>query len=409
MTSKHSNWILVGIIAGIVLAGLSLPVFGERMTSVAFLGQFFLTALKMVVVPLVIASVITGMTSLGDIRRMGRVGLRTLAYYGVTTAMAVALGLILVLMIQPGAGVSTEGLEVDAAVAAKRDLGFTDILLSVVSPNIMAAIAEGQMLPVIVFSLVFGGILTTLGEKGKPVTAFFDGVNEAMMKFVQLLMWLAPIGIFGLVASKFASMPPEKWSAELARIGRYMMTVLAGLGIHGLLVLPAICWLLSRRNPFRLIGQMFPALLTAWSTASSSATLPVTIECAEDRARMDERATGFVLPLGATVNMDGTALYEAVAAVFIAQAYGIDLAFGELVKVFIMATLVSIGAAGIPQAGLFMMVIVLTAVKLPLEGVTLILVIDWFLDRFRTTVNVWGDVVGTAYIHRVLEAPARDA
>jgi len=402
VTRRESNLILAGIVVGLILAATSLAVFGQRMVAVDFLGRLFLNALRMLVVPLVLASVIMGIAGLGDVRRLGRIGFRTLAYYAVTTAIAVLIGMAVVSLIRPGIGVATTAATVPESVQAKTAIGWQSILLSFISENIFKSLAEMEMLPIIVFSLVFGGVLTTLGERARPVLAFFDGVNEAIMKMVRLIMWFAPIGIFGLVAARFAAAGgPDQWRSMLASLGWYVATVLTGLGIHAGVVLPVLCIVLARRGPGRLAGSMFPALLTAFSTASSSATLPLTLECATKRAGIGQRSAGFVLPIGATVNMDGTALYESVAAVFIAQAYGIHLSPTDLILVFITATLASIGAAGIPEAGLFTMVIVLTAVKLPLEGVGLILAVDWMLDRFRTAVNLWGDAVGAAYIDRI--------
>ncbi len=404
MTVRQSNIILVGIVAGIVLAGLSLWAFGERMVCVKVLGDFFLNALKMIIVPLVVASVIVGITGLGDIRRLGSVGLRTLLFYTVTTCVAVALGIVAVNVFEPGVDVPTEGIQIPEDVEAKQEMGWQDIVLSFVDTNIFRSFTEMNMLPIIVFSLVFGGVLTTIGEKGRPVIAFFEGVNQAIMKMVHLIMWIAPIGVFGLVASRFAA--EKEWQEVFASLAKYMATVLVGLGVHAFVVLPILCVVLGRRNPVGHFLAMVPAILTAWSTASSSATLPLTMECAEQRSGLSPKAAGFVLPLGATINMDGTALYESVGAIFIAQAFGIDLSFGQTVLIFITATFASIGAAGIPQAGLVTMVIVLTAVDLPLEGVGLLLAVDWLLDRFRTAVNVWGDSVGVAYIDRVTDDTA---
>jgi Na+/H+-dicarboxylate symporter len=326
-----------------------------------------------------------------------------------TTAIAVAIGMVVVLAIQPGVGVDHSGAAhseefkaKEASLSQAQQTGWRDIILSFVSTNIFTSLSNPDMLPIIVFALVFGGVLTTIGDKGKPVIAFFDGLNEAIMKMVHLIMWIAPLGIFGLVVGKFGR-DVDQWAEILQSIGKYMAAVLIGLGIHALVVLPALCWLLARRSPIQFFGTMFPAILTAWSTASSSATLPLTLECAEERGGLSDKSTGFVLPLGATINMDGTALYESVAAIFIAQAYGIELSIMQMVMIFITATLASIGAAGIPEAGLFTMVIVLSAVNLPLEGVGLILTVDWFLDRFRTAINVWGDSVGAAYIDRVIK------
>jgi Na+/H+-dicarboxylate symporter len=285
-------------------------------------------------------------------------------------------------------------------VLAREAVGFQDILFSFVSDNIVRSMADMEILPVIMFSLVLGAVLTTIGERGKPVIAFFEGLNEAIMKMVLLLMFVAPVGIFGLVAARFAT--AGNVGDIIGGLGKYVGTVLLGLGIHGLIVLPVTLWLLGGRDPLPYAINMGPSLLTAFSTASSSATLPLTIECVEERNQVSRRAAYFVLPLGATINMNGTALYEAVAALFIAQALGIELGMGQQVIVLITATLAAIGAAGIPEAGLVTMVIVLRAVDLPLEGIGLILAVDWLLDRFRTAVNVWGDACGAGVIDRFL-------
>ncbi len=403
MSREQSNKILIGIIVGILLAALSLVVFGEHMTVVKVLGQFFLLALRMIVVPLVLASVIVGITRMGDVRKIGKIGVRTLLYYALTTALSVGLGIILVTFIQPGIGVSTLEAFIPENIEAKGDISWQDVVLSFLSSNIFKALANSEMLPIILFSIIFAGILTTMGEKGKPLIEFFESMNEAIMRLVHLVMYIAPIGIFGLVASRFAEAGgPSEWLDVLGVLGKYMGTVLLGLAIHGFITLPIICMIFGRRNPVTHFINMVPALLTAWSTASSAATLPLTFDCAENRSNLKPRATGFVLPLGATVNMDGTALYESVAAIFIAQAYGIELELTQVILIFITATLASIGAAAIPEAGLFMMVIVLQAVGLPLEGISLIIVVDWFLDRFRTAINVWGDSVGAAVIDKVI-------
>jgi Na+/H+-dicarboxylate symporter len=397
-----NNRLLIAIVVAIVLAFASVLAFEGQMASVFWIGEFFLRALKMIIVPLVMFSMISGITALGDIRNLGRVGGRTVAYFGLTTLIAVVLGTVLVAVFQPGAGLDFAGTAVPERVAAKESIGFADIVLGFVSDNVIASMAQMQLLPLIVFSLIFGGVLTTMGERGRPVSAFCEAGNEAMLKIVHLVMLLAPVGIFGLVAGRFgkavAEGGMEAFWAQLSAVGYYMVVVLLGLGIHGLVVLPALLWLTTGRNPFRFIRGVAPALLTAFSTASSSATLPVTLETVEKANGVDSRVANFVIPLGATVNMNGTALYEAVAVVFIAQALGIDLSLGQMLLVVITAALAAIGAAGIPEAGLVTMVIVLRAVDLPLTGVELILAVDWLLDRFRTAVNVWGDAVGAAVV-----------
>ncbi len=485
---------IAGIVLGIVIGGF-LPETGKK---IAFIGDFFIGYLKMLVIPLVITSMIAGVTGLGDIRKLGGLGRRTILYYMATTGIAVLIGIILVVIIGPGKADTKEeqlklrggfsfselsytidgnqitferdrvenkfderymiilkdqkdirgnisgsrdektiivsnwviedesthkavdvvpitkgkGVIFDLSLSDKvidkrgQTIGETlkDVLLGLAPNNIVKAMAETKILPIIVFAMIFGAILTTLGEQGKPVIDFFIGANETILKFVQLLMLIAPLGIACLIAGKLGTAGGiEKFGLEFKKIGYYAITVIAGLLIHAVIVLPLILKFFAKRNILSYAKGTSTALLTAFSTASSSATLPVTIKCAEDNNQISPKAAGFVLPLGATINMDGTALYEAVAAIFIAQLYGIDLSTGHLFIIFLTATLAAIGAAGIPEAGLVTMVIVLEAVGLPIEGISMILMIDWFLDRCRTTINVWGDSIGAAVIDAGLE------
>lgn len=400
MPHKHAIILLTLIILGVVAGVVSGWVWGPAMESVAWLGTLFLNALKMLIIPLILAAVITGIASLGDIRRLGRIGGVTMGYYIGTTALAVFTGLVVVNLIQPGAGLTLgDGSDLPDSVIGKEPVGLSDIILSLISPNLVASAAEMQLLPLIVFAIVFGAALTTLGESGRQVISFFSGVNDAMMKLVIWLMYFAPIGIFALVAGRLGQAGGDAFLAEITAVGWYVFSVLGGLAIH-FAVLLLILFLIAGRGIDYLIG-MLRALFVAFGTASSTATLPLTLECVRENG-VDERSARFVLPLGSTVNMDGTALYEAVAVLFIAQAYGIELGLMEQVIVFITATLAAVGAAGIPEAGLVMMVVVLSAVGLPLEGIALLLAVDWFLDRFRTTVNVWGDSVGAAVIDRLV-------
>ncbi|PCJ59560.1 MAG: sodium:dicarboxylate symporter [Rhodospirillaceae bacterium] len=404
MPHTHATILLLLIVLG-VLAGVVTGWFwGEDMLAVAWLGELFLNALKMLIIPLIVAAVISGVASLGDIRKLGRIGGITILYFVGTTAVAVVIGLVVVNLIQPGVGLDFEVQSLPEAVAAKREIGFTDILLSIVSPNLIASAAEMQLLPLIFFSILLSAALTTLGPVGEHVIGLFNGLNEALMKVVIWLMYFAPVGIFALVAARLGKAGGgDAFLAEVSAVGLHVVTVLSGLTIH-FLFLVLLMIFVSGRGLGYLLGLM-RALLTAFGTASSSATLPLTMECAREQA-VDEKAIRFVLPLGSTVNMNGTALYEAAAAMFIAQAYGIDLGLGAQSLVFITATLAAIGAAGIPEAGLVTMVIVLTAVGLPLEGLGLLLAVDWFLDRFRTAVNVWGDATGAAIVHRFLPKPS---
>jgi Na+/H+-dicarboxylate symporter len=397
---RHEHNLLILILIGAITGILCGWFLGESMKSISWLGQLFLDALKMTIVPLIIAAVISGVTSLGDVRKLGKIGGLTVLYYAVTTALAVLIGLIIVNIIQPGNGINIISTSIPANISDRESVGFTEIILSMVSPNLIASAAETKLLPLIVFCLIFAAAVTTIGDKGKIVISFFSGLNEVMMKIVIWIMYFAPIGIFALIASRLGQAGGGKafWQ-EISSVGLYILTVILGLTLHAFLLF-FILVAFSKRGRSYLTG-MLRALLTAFGTASSAATLPLTMECAIE-AGVDKRAVKFVLPLGATINMDGTALYEAVAVMFIAQAYGYSMDFNEQIIIFITATFAAIGAAGIPQAGLVTMIIVLTAVDLPLEGIGLLLAVDWFLDRLRTTVNVWGDSTGAAIIEQYL-------
>ncbi len=405
MTGRAGNIILIAMIAGAALGLMGGLWAGDFMLSIKFLGTLFLNSLKMVVIPLVVASMIVGVTSLGDVRTIGRTGGKTLAFYMTTTGLSVAVGLVMVNLLQPGAGLEMWDAAVPEMVAKSQDKTIVDVVTGLIPSNIIGAAADGKILPLIVFSLLFGGVLSAIGEKGKPVIALFDGINVAMMKIVHLLIWFAPVGVMALIGGIVAE-NRESIDQLLHSLGMYSLTVILGLSIHALVTLPILLSMFGKKNPWRYFLNMGQALATAFTTASSSATLPFTMECVQQKNKVDSRAASFVLPLGATINMDGTALYEAVAALFIAQISGIDLTFGQQLVIFLTATLASVGAAGIPHAGTVMMVMVLAAVNLPMEGIGLIFAIDWFLDRCRTTVNVWGDSVGAAVISETAEMKA---
>jgi Na+/H+-dicarboxylate symporter len=399
---------LLGILTGILLGGF-VPSVGM---GIQFLGELFLQALFALVVPLVVSSMIVGIASLGDVRQLGPLGIRTVLFFMITTGLAVMVGLILVVAIHPGMPPERPIMEPSSAPLSKVSEQMEDkpttlvelfktILTSLVPKNLFAAMAETQILPLIVFALIFGGVLTTIGEKGLLVIRLFEGINDAMMAIVHLLMWVAPVGIGALIAGRLGEAGGfSGFWPQLSSLGAYVGTVLIALGIHGLLILPLALRILGKQSVLFYAKAMTTPLMTAFSTSSSSATLPLTMESLIEEAGVSRRVVSFVVPLGATINMNGTALYEAVAAMFIAQTYGIELGLGETIIVLITATLSAIGAAGIPEAGLVTMVIVLKAVDLPIEGISLILVVDWFLDRCRTAVNVWGDAVGAAVIDR---------
>ncbi|HCC83105.1 MAG TPA: sodium:dicarboxylate symporter [Methylophaga sp.] len=396
MPHSHAVILLILIILSAIIGVLFGWFFGDLSLQIGWLGDLFLNALKMIIIPLIVASVISGIGALGDVRKLGRLGGSTLLYYGFTTAVAVFIGLVVVNIIQPGAGIELGEATVPERILEKQGTGASDIIMSLISPNLFASATEMQLLPIIVFAILFAMALTTIGERSKPVFAVFDGINEAMMKLVIWIMYFAPIGIFALIAARIGlAGGGEELFKEIEAVGWHVVTVLTGLFIH-FCFLFLLLQLVAGKGLAYLFG-MSRALFTGFGTASSTATLPLTMENAREN-NVSDKAIKFVLPLGSTVNMDGTALYEAAAVLFIAQAYGIDLTMTQQIIVFITATLAAIGAAGIPEAGLALMVIVLSAVGLPLDGIALLLAVDWFLDRFRTVVNIWGDSVGAKVI-----------
>ena len=411
--NRKQTVFLVAIVSGMVLGALwggfhpKHGFWGDSLHKfVILLGDLFLSALRMMIVPLIVSSIINGVTSLGDIRKLGRMGAITAGFYLTTTVIAVVIGIVMVNVIAPGTGVATAAAGAPEAV---NEYSFLDVLRAMIPSNVFGAMAKGQILPLIFFSLFFGIVMSTLGDKVKALKDAVDGLFAVSMKMVRLIVLAAPVGVFALVATRIdASGGFGAFGTELVAIGSYVLTVIAGLGIHAVLVLGFLAWFGSGRNPAAVMRRLAEPLLLAFSTASSSATLPVTMNAVQENLNVDKRVSSFVLPLGATVNMDGTALYEAVAAVFVAQCYGIDLSFSTQLLIVLTATLAAIGAAGIPQAGLVTMVMVLHTAGLPTEGIGMILAVDWFLDRCRTTVNVFGDSVGTLVIQRLLSRQLKE-
>ncbi len=395
----RGHYLILGIIAGVILGGIVGSFYPETGVRVGFLGKLFINALKMIVLPLILVTITL---SIMKVERMGSLGLRTFVYFISTTALAVILGIVLVNLIHPGVGGAVLTGEIPEIIKGKENMSIVEVLLlEFISPNLFESAAEFDVLPLIVASILFGAAFAALGRENKPVVELFTLLDKAVMKVVHWIMIFTPLGIFGLIAERIGlAGGGSQVIALAAELSTYFLCVVLGLFIHGCIVLPAILFLLSGRNPLEYVPHVGKALLTAFSTASSSATLPLTMEGVIDEAKVSPRVARFVLPLGATVNMDGTVLYEAVAAIFIAQSYGIELGIPQMVIVFFTATLASIGAAGIPEAGLVTMVLVLKSVGLPIEGIGLILAIDWLLDRFRTTINVWGDCVGAAVIDK---------
>ena len=406
------HWqILIALILAVIagsLAGTDAGLFGLRFYAVFdFIGTLFLNALKMLIVPLVMSSIIVGIAGIGSGGAFGKLGLKTLAYYLTTTLFAVLVGLIVVNMVAPGmvdgepakhlVGLSQDTSDVAAKVAGKGAGDLVGVFLRMVPTNVVAAAANGQMLGLIFFSLLFGFFMTKIEETyAESLYKFWQGMFQVMMKITDWGMKFAPVGVFGLVAKVVAS---TGYSAFVP-LAWFFVSVLAGLAIHFFVVLPLLLLLVGRVHPLRHYRAMAPALLTAFSTSSSAATLPLTMECVEKNAGVSNRISSFVLPLGATVNMDGTALYECVAAMFIAQAYGIELGFVQQFTIVVMALVTSIGVAAIPSASLVAIAIILAAIGLPVEAIGLILAVDRVLDMCRTSVNVFSDSCGAVIIAR---------
>ncbi len=392
MKLKVHTQILVAIVLAVVF-GITL---GEKAGCVKIVGDIFIRLLKAIIIPLILASMVAGIVSLGDIRKLGRIGLKTLVYYTATTLLAVTVGLLLVNLMKPGMGVDL-GAEGGAESAEGQIPSVVSIVEDIVPSNLFDAMAKDNVLSVIFFSLLLGVAISSIAEKGAPLVALFEAFNTVMMKITGWIMRLAPFGVFALMAHTIGTMG----LSVVRPLIFYMATVILGLTIHAFITLPLLLRTIAKYSPVKFIGDVFSAVATAFSTASSAATLPLTMECIQENTGVSNKVTSFVLPLGATVNMDGTALYEAVAAMFIAQAYGIDLHIGQQLVIMLTATLASIGAAAIPGAGLVTMVIVLNAVNLPLEGIGMILAVDRLLDMFRTAVNVWGDACGAVIVARL--------
>jgi len=384
--------LVLGLTFGFMSRGMHFE--GFVINKVAVFGVVFLRGLRMIIVPLIVSSIISGVTSIGSAKNLGRMGLKTFTYYISTSLFAIIVGLVMVNLIQPGVGAQV-GLQAAPEGLAANAQKLGDTLLGIIPPNPLAAMVNSQILPTIFFSLLFGFFITQSPAPYKQqLTDFFQGIFEVMMKLTHFIILFTPIGVFALMSKTIA----QTGFDVILPLVAYMATVASALLIHAVVTLPILLYFVAGVNPLAHARAMSAALLTAFSTSSSSATLPLTIECVEENAGASNKTSSFVLPLGATVNMDGTALYECVAAMFIAQVYGIELSFGQQMIVVFTALLASIGAAGIPMAGLVMITVILSAVGLPLEGVGLILAVDRILDMMRTAVNVWSDSSGTVII-----------
>ncbi len=394
---KGKYTLTVLIFAGFFLGILAGWIFGENIVPVATpMKELFLRLLKMAILPLVITSIISAVVKVGSSKGLGQITLRTIIYYLSTSLLAILTGQVLVNIFKPGMGVNL-GLEADPDSIGVVEKGLGELILDIIPQNVFAAMARGDVLPVIFFSILFGFFVTQLQEKKRVLMGdIFQAGFEAMMKLTLFVIWTAPIGVFGIVAIIVA----ETGFDAFIPLGKYFLVVLAGLSIHFLVTLPLILRFIGNTSPIVHYRGMLNALLTAFSTCSTIVTLPFTMKAVTENSGASEKAAGFVLPIGATINMDGTALYECVATIFIAQVYGFELTIGQQGIIVITAVLASIGAASIPMSGLVMMSIILKAVGLPLEGIGIILAVDRILDMFRTTVNVFSDSVGAVVISR---------
>ena len=379
--------ILVGLALGVVVGML----FKSLALALAPVGALFLNAIKMLIVPLVFVSLVAGITAMSDSAKLGRISVKTIAIYLITTAFAVSIGLAFGTLFSPGEGMH---MVASGSEEAKQAPSLVQILVGLVPTNPVTAFAEGNILQIIVFAIALGVSMNLVGEKAAPAIRLFDSLAEVLYKLTDLVMRFAPIGVFALIAGVVASHGIEVLLPLAGVIGVIYLASLA----HLLLIYGGLIGGLARLSPLRFFRGIAPALAVAFSTSSSSGTLPVSIECARKNLGVSQGVAGFVLPVGATINMDGTAIYQGVLALFIAQAFGIDLNAGQYLMIILTATLASVGTAGVPGAGLIMLGLVLTSVGLPLEGVALIAGIDRILDMARTTVNVAGDLMTTTLV-----------
>ncbi|UCC23212.1 MAG: dicarboxylate/amino acid:cation symporter [Planctomycetota bacterium] len=409
--------ILIGLLAGVIF-GILANRFGFSdfvFNYIKPIGSAFIRLISMVVVPLVFASLLVGTASLNDIRKLGRIGVKTVAYYLCTTAIAITIGLLLANAFRPGAGLSEQaqkrliqnssgavGVQVETALEKPT---LTDILLNIIPTNPVKAFVEGKMLQIIFFALLTGICLSLISsERSRPVINFFEGVNEVVIQMVHIIMKIAPYGVFALISAVITDFGLD----ILFILLKYSTVVIVGLVLHAVVIYSLAIKLLGKQKIATFFRGIRPAQLIAFSTGSSSATLPVTMECTEKNLGVPREICSFALPLGATVNMNGTALYQGVSAVFIAQVYGMGLTMGQQLAIVLTATLASIGTAGTPAAGVMTLAIVLRSIGVPLEGIAIILGVERILDMCRTVVNITGDAscaVIVASTERELQEP----
>lgn len=397
LTSKIFIGLIAGVICG-VLFNLFVPASYVRDTIIIdgicyVIGNGFIKLMKMLVVPLVFCSLVCGASAIGDTKTLGKVGGKTIAFYLATTAIAVTVAISVAALIKPGIGLNMNMIETENVTVAEKTSA-VDTLLDIIPDNPFSSLANGNMLQVIVFALIVGILLAKMGERAELVANFFSQFNDLMMEMTNLVMSFAPIGVFFMLTRTFANLGFDAFIPLL----KYMGSVVLGLGVQCFVVYMILLFVFTRLNPFKFIKKFFPVMAFAFSTSTSNATIPLNIETLEEKIGVSRKVSSFTIPLGATINMDGTSIMQGVAVVFAAQAYGINLGISGYLTVIATATLASIGTAGIPSVGLVTLTMVFSAVGLPVEAITLIMGIDRILDMLRTAVNVTGDAVCTTVV-----------
>ncbi|WP_153463347.1 dicarboxylate/amino acid:cation symporter [Sediminibacillus terrae] len=386
--------LITQIFIAFILAIILGIIFKESIAVIAPLGDLFLRLIKFIIAPLILSTLVVGVASSGDPKQLGRIGLKTVVYYLLTTAVAIIIGLAVAFMMSPGKGVDVSLSESAPAKEAQESQSVVDTFLNIIPENPFEALASGNILQIIFFALFIGLAITFVGEKAQPVYRFFDGFAELMYKITSIVMYVAPIGILGLVAPVIG----EYGLSVLLPLLKVILAAVIACILHAAIVYSSAVRLYGKMSPITFFKGISPAALVAFSTASSAGTLPITLKNTQENLGVPKKISSFVLPLGATINMDGTAIYQGIAVVFIAQFYGLDLSFIQLLTVVVTTVLASIGTAGVPGAGLIMLTMVLSSVDMPLEGIALIAGVDRILDMFRTTLNVVGDASATVVI-----------
>lgn len=400
---KLIHKVFIGLVSGIIVGALLYPMKENPIVSkyivsglFEFLGQGFLRLVKMIIVPLVFASLVTGTAAMNDVKKLGRIGIKTLAFFMGTTAIGIIAAIVGANILKPGAGIVLENVQKAQYVAKETD-SFVKVLLNIIPTNPIEALVKGEMLQVIFFAVMTGFVITILGEKAKRLQGIFEEVNSLMLKMVSLIMELAPFGIFGLIGKTFITLG---WAA-MKPLASFIIVTYILLLFHGLVVYQILLRIYAKESPIAFLKKILGPMTLAFSTSSSAACIPLSLKTLKEEFNVEEKVSSFTIPLGATINMDGTAIMQGVATVFIAQLYNINLTTNDYFMVVLTAVLASIGTAGVPGVGTIMLSMVLSQVGLPLEGIGMILAVDRIVDMGRTTVNITGDLVCSVIIDRI--------